>query len=234
MKHPHVGEPFHAGTTLCSCTVTGPSSDAMPHASGTDGRPSQNTPAPTATTATAEPASVSAVRPNLRDDRVASIRSWPSGSASAPVEAASIVLVSDEVVIAVSLFLASHDGLSRNHMNERAVDSSQIIWVLRNVGRANGAESTAVADVENHVGCGAYELLKGLWPPSFEFRLLGSSVEPIIAQHPLDAIVTIGRVVLAVRPGPRCGRGPRRSVRGFRRGASGGERCHSDDDDVAR
>ncbi len=69
------------------------------------------------------------------------------------------------------------------------------IWILGLVGLANRAESICFDDVNNHVGYGAFEMSRELWSPSFECRLLGNSVKPIVVQHPLEAIVTIGWVV---------------------------------------
>jgi hypothetical protein len=70
-----------------------------------------------------------------------------------------------------------------------------VIWILGLVGLANRAESICFADVDNQLGYGAYEISRELWLPSFECRLLGDSVEPIVVEHPLEAIVTIGWVV---------------------------------------
>ena len=69
-------------------------------------------------------------------------------------------------------------------------------WVVGLAGLANRAESICLADTDNRLGYGAYEISRKLWWPSFECRLLGNSVDPIDVQHPLEAIVTFGWVVV--------------------------------------
>ena len=69
-------------------------------------------------------------------------------------------------------------------------------WVVGLAGLANRAESICLADTDNRLGYGAYEISRKLWWPSFECRLLGNAVDPIDVQHPLEAIVTFGWVVV--------------------------------------
>lgn len=71
-----------------------------------------------------------------------------------------------------------------------------VAWIVGLKGLANRAESICFADLDNHLGHGAYRISRMLWSPSFECHLLGNSVEPIAVQHPLEAIVAFGWVVL--------------------------------------
>lgn len=71
-----------------------------------------------------------------------------------------------------------------------------IVWVAGLAGLANRAESICFADLDNRLGYGAYRISRKLWSLSFECRLLGNSVDPIDVQHPLEAIVTFGWVVV--------------------------------------
>ena len=71
-----------------------------------------------------------------------------------------------------------------------------VVWIVGLAGLGNRAESICFADLEGHPGHGAFRMSSGLWPPSFECRLLGNSVEPIVVQHPLEAVVAFGVVVV--------------------------------------
>ena len=71
-----------------------------------------------------------------------------------------------------------------------------VVWVLGLKGLSNVAESTCLADLDGHPSYGAYQTSATLWPPSFECHLFGNSVEPIVEQHPLGAIVVVGWVAL--------------------------------------
>lgn len=70
------------------------------------------------------------------------------------------------------------------------------VWVLGLKGLSNRAESICFADLDDRLGYGAYEISRKLWSPTFECRLLGNSVDPIDVQHPLEAIVTFGWIVV--------------------------------------
>ncbi len=71
-----------------------------------------------------------------------------------------------------------------------------VVWVVGLKGLSNVAESTCLADLDGRRSYGAYQTSATLWPPSFECHLFGNSVEPIVVQHPLGAIVAFGWVVL--------------------------------------
>ena len=97
-----------------------------------------------------------------------------------------------------------------------------IVWVVGLKGLSNVAESTCLADLDGRPSYGGYQTSATLWPPSFECHLLGNSVEPIVEQHTLGAIVAFGWVVMVpvvyafvtlaltlrwvrqARPGPTC------------------------------
>lgn len=69
-------------------------------------------------------------------------------------------------------------------------------WVVGLAGLSNRAESICFADLDNRVGYGAFQISRKLWSLSFECRLLGNSVDPIVVEHPLEAVVTLGWVVV--------------------------------------
>lgn len=69
-------------------------------------------------------------------------------------------------------------------------------WVVGLKGLGNRAESICFADLDHRLGYGAYEVSRKLWAPSFQCRLLGNAVEPVDVQHPLEAIVAFGWVVV--------------------------------------
>jgi hypothetical protein len=71
-----------------------------------------------------------------------------------------------------------------------------VVWVVGLKGLSNVAESTCLADLDGRPSYGAYQTSVTLWPPSFECHVFGDSVEPIVEQHPLGAIVAFGWVVL--------------------------------------
>ena len=71
-----------------------------------------------------------------------------------------------------------------------------VAWVMGLKGLANMGESSCFADLDNHLEYGAYEMSSELWLPSFECRLRGDSVEPIVVQHPIEAFVAFGWVVM--------------------------------------
>ena len=70
------------------------------------------------------------------------------------------------------------------------------VWVVGLKGLANRAESICFADLDKRLDYGAYQISRKLWSPSFECRLLGNSVDPIRVQHPFEAIVAFGWVVV--------------------------------------
>ena len=69
-------------------------------------------------------------------------------------------------------------------------------WVGGLKGLANRAESICLADSDNRIGYGAYQMSRELWWPSFECHLLGNSVDSIDVQHRLEAMMTFGWVVM--------------------------------------
>ncbi|MGB5760235.1 MAG: hypothetical protein WBM50_25190 [Acidimicrobiales bacterium] len=71
-----------------------------------------------------------------------------------------------------------------------------VAWIVGLTGLANRAESMCFADLDDHPGYGAYRMSSELWLPSFECRLAGNSMEPIFVQHPLEAFVAFGLVLV--------------------------------------
>ena len=70
------------------------------------------------------------------------------------------------------------------------------VWVVGLVGLANRAESICFADLDNRLGYGAFEISRNVWSLSFECRLLGNSLDPVDVQHPFEAIVGFGWIVV--------------------------------------
>ncbi len=70
------------------------------------------------------------------------------------------------------------------------------VWVVGLKGLSNRAESICLADTDNRLGYGAYQISRKLWTPAFECRVLGNAVVPIDVQHPLEAIVAFGWIVV--------------------------------------
>ena len=70
------------------------------------------------------------------------------------------------------------------------------VWVMGLQGLGNRAESICLADLDNRLGDGGYEISRTLWWPSFECRLLGNSIDPIAVHHPLEAAATFGWIVV--------------------------------------
>ena len=71
-----------------------------------------------------------------------------------------------------------------------------VAWIVGLKGLANRAESMCFADLDDRPGYGAYRMSSELWLPSFECRLTGNSMEPIVVQHPLEASVAFGWVLV--------------------------------------
>lgn len=71
-----------------------------------------------------------------------------------------------------------------------------VAWIVGLKGLANRAESMCFADLDDYPGYGAYRMSSELWLPSFECRLTGNSMEPIFVQHPLEAFVAFGWVLV--------------------------------------
>ena len=70
------------------------------------------------------------------------------------------------------------------------------VWIVGLKGLANRAESICSTHLDNRLGYGAYRMSSELWLPSFECRLLGNAVEPVVVQHRLEAIGVFGWLVV--------------------------------------
>jgi hypothetical protein len=70
-----------------------------------------------------------------------------------------------------------------------------VVWVSGLKGLANRAEALCFADLDSQRGFGGYRMSSGLWPPSFECRLAGSGVDPLVVHHPIQAIAWFGWLV---------------------------------------
>ena len=70
------------------------------------------------------------------------------------------------------------------------------LWLVGIVGVGRSLEDVCFDDLESRARYGAYQSRESLWPPSFECRLLGADVEPIVVQHRLEAAARFGAVVV--------------------------------------
>jgi hypothetical protein len=71
-----------------------------------------------------------------------------------------------------------------------------VIWVAGLVAVAQYWEDLCFDDLDTRPGYGSYGSVTTLWPPSFECRLAGSSVEAIVIKHPLVAVARSGVAVV--------------------------------------
>ncbi|HWB71230.1 MAG TPA: hypothetical protein VG452_03365 [Egibacteraceae bacterium] len=70
-----------------------------------------------------------------------------------------------------------------------------VLWGTALFAVAQYAEDLCFDDLEERVGYGAYTTETDLWPPSYECRLLGNDVEPVVVQHRGLAVARLGAVI---------------------------------------
>lgn len=71
-----------------------------------------------------------------------------------------------------------------------------VIWATGLIAVSQYTEDLCFDDLEANSGYGSYHSEETLWPPSFECRLAGSDVEPIVVHHRLVALAGFGTAVV--------------------------------------
>lgn len=71
-----------------------------------------------------------------------------------------------------------------------------VLWGTAVVGVAQFAEDLCFDDLDGRAGYGAFRTDSDLWPPSYECRLLGNDVEPVVVRHPDVALARLSAVVV--------------------------------------
>ena len=64
------------------------------------------------------------------------------------------------------------------------------------IGAARYAEDICFDDLDGRAEYGAYRTAADVWPPSYECRLLGNDVEPVLVQHRSVALARLGAIVV--------------------------------------
>ena len=64
------------------------------------------------------------------------------------------------------------------------------------IGVAQYAEDICFDDLDGRAAYGAYRTAEDAWPPSYECRLLGNDVEPVVVQHRGIALARLGAIVV--------------------------------------
>jgi hypothetical protein len=69
-------------------------------------------------------------------------------------------------------------------------------WGAAVIGVAQYAEDICFDDLDGRAEYGAYRTAEDAWPPSYECRLLGNDVEPVVVQHRGVALARLGAIVV--------------------------------------
>jgi hypothetical protein len=71
-----------------------------------------------------------------------------------------------------------------------------VLWGAAVIGVAQYAEDICFDDLDGRTGYGAFGTAADVWPPSYECRLLGNDVEPVVVQHRGVALARLGAIVV--------------------------------------
>jgi uncharacterized iron-regulated membrane protein len=71
-----------------------------------------------------------------------------------------------------------------------------VLWGAAVIGVGQYAEDICLDDFDGRPAYGAYRTAEDAWPPSYECRLLGKGVEPVVVQHRGVALARRGAVVV--------------------------------------
>ncbi|HUG63742.1 MAG TPA: hypothetical protein VMK83_00850 [Gaiellaceae bacterium] len=71
-----------------------------------------------------------------------------------------------------------------------------VLWGAAVIGVAQYAEDTCFDDLGGRTEYGAFRTAADVWPPSYECRLLGNDVEPVVVQHRGVALARFGAIVV--------------------------------------
>ena len=64
------------------------------------------------------------------------------------------------------------------------------------IGVAQYAEDICFDDLDGRADYGGFRTSADIWPPSFECRLLGNDVEPVVVQHHGIALACLGATMV--------------------------------------
>jgi hypothetical protein len=71
-----------------------------------------------------------------------------------------------------------------------------VLWGAAVIGVAQYAEDICFDDLDGRADYGGYRTAADVWPPSFECRLLGNDVEPVVVQHRGIALAWLGATMV--------------------------------------
>jgi hypothetical protein len=71
-----------------------------------------------------------------------------------------------------------------------------VLWGAAVIGVGQYAEDICLDDLDGRAEYGASRSATNLWPPSYECRLLGNNVEPVVVQHRGVALARLGAIVV--------------------------------------
>ena len=71
-----------------------------------------------------------------------------------------------------------------------------VLWGAAVIGVGQYAEDICFDDFDGRPAYGAYRTAEDAWPPSYECRLLGKVVEPVVVQHRGVALARRGAIVV--------------------------------------
>ena len=71
-----------------------------------------------------------------------------------------------------------------------------VLWGAAVIGVAQYADDICFDDLDGRAEYGAFRIAADVWPPSFECRLLGNDVEPVVVQHRGIALARLGATMV--------------------------------------
>jgi len=71
-----------------------------------------------------------------------------------------------------------------------------VLWGAAVIGVAQYAEDICFDDLDGRVDYGGFRSSADIWPPSYECRLLGNQVEPVVVQHRGIALARLGAIIV--------------------------------------
>ena len=71
-----------------------------------------------------------------------------------------------------------------------------VLWGAAVIGVAQYAEDICFDDLDGRAEYGAFRTAADVSPPSYECRLLGNDVEPVVLEHRGVALVRLGAIVV--------------------------------------
>lgn len=71
-----------------------------------------------------------------------------------------------------------------------------VLWGAAVIGVAQYAEDICLDDLYGRADYGGYRTAADAWPPSYECRLLGNDVKPVVVQHRGIALAWLGATMV--------------------------------------